>query len=140
MPSFNYREMGDEDTAIIGYLRSIEPSNNPIPDMEVNWIGKAILAIGMFPKSIAPVVDTPIQIPDKDSLEYGRYLVVLASCRDGHGVKLDGTKPMNMPPGMAAAPDISGNSYLAAWTEEDFIQAIRSGLPPTGRQLSDEMP
>lgn len=140
MPSFNYREMSDEDTAaIIGYLRSLEPVDKPIPDIEVNWIGKAFLVLGLFPKSIAPVVDAPVHAPQMDSMEYGRYLAVLGGCRDCHGVNHDGTKPMNAPPGYSA-PNISGNGVLAFWTEDQFIQTIRSGTTPTGKQLSDEMP
>jgi cytochrome c553 len=71
--------------------------------------------------------------------EYGEYLVALASCRDCHGAKLDGVvgggPPLPIPP-----PDLTPAGDLANWTEADFIQAMRTGVTPDGRPLSEEMP
>lgn len=141
MPSINYRELSDEDTAaIIGYLRSLDAVTHKVPDLDLNWVGKALLAAGIFPKSVMPEITAPVVSPPAASLDYGRYLVVIGGCRDCHGANLDGLDPLNPVPGLPPAPNISGSSPLSAWNETQFVKTMRTGLKPGGARLSDGMP
>ena len=141
MPSVNYRELSDADTAaIVGYLRSLEEVNHPVPNLDLNWAGKALLAAGIFPTSAMPEITAPVVAPPATSLEYGRYLVVLGGCRDCHGVNLDGKDPLNPVPGLPPAPNIGGSSVLSRWTDAQFIETMRTGQMPGGARLADGMP
>jgi hypothetical protein len=64
------------------------------------------------------------------------YLVNVSGCRDCHGPQLTGGKSSE--PTAKAAPNLTPGGELVAWTEEDFITAIRTGATPSGQQLDPE--
>ncbi|MBI4771186.1 MAG: c-type cytochrome [Chloroflexi bacterium] len=92
MPSGEFRSLSDADvSAIVGYLRSMEPVRNEIPPVTVNLVGKIALAIGLF-------------------------------------------GPPN------PRPAVTPGGELVGWSEADFINTLRTGVNPAGRQLDDTMP
>jgi len=70
--------------------------------------------------------------------EYGQYLVNIAGCQTCHGAELAGGKDPD--PAAPSAPNLTPGGELNVWSEADFIQVLRTGITPTGRQLSDYMP
>jgi len=79
-----FYDVSDEDlTAIISYLRTEPPVNNPVPQNEWNFMGKIILALGMIKPSGDGIVP-PSPAPDSTA-EYGKYLAgSVANCRGCH--------------------------------------------------------
>lgn len=136
MPSFNYHTMSDTDTAaLIGYLRSLEPVQNDIPEMDANAIGKVMIAMGSFgPNPVGEPITAPVNAPDPGTVEYGGYLVSLAACRDCHGMDLAGGS--SLVPGSPPAPDLTQGGPLAAWSQEDFFRAMREGFRPDGTLIN----
>lgn len=51
---------------------------------------------------------------------------------------MNGQQPAE--PGAPFAPNLTPGSELAAWTEADFMNALRTGITPSGHELSDSMP
>ena len=138
MPSSNFHNMSDADVAaLVGYLRSLEPVKNEIPSIQLNAIAKVLLAAGMFgPSSVGKPITQSQQAPPAGTAEYGAYLVSLGMCRDCHGKDLNGSA--SGPAGFA--PNLTPGGELASWSEADFLTAMHSGVTPSGRMLSEEMP
>ena len=50
MPSKAYHYMSNEDLgAVIAYLKSLPPVNNPMPQRRVELMGRLMMGVGMFP-------------------------------------------------------------------------------------------
>lgn len=139
MPAFNYHIMSDEDIAdVIGYLRSLPPTHNPIPEIDGNALGKALVSLELFlPAALGEPITTAQIAPPKGTVEYGAYLTSIAGCRDCHKPELTGGQ---VPPGGMIAPDITAGGDIGQWSSTDFLTAFRSGKLPEGRYLSPDMP
>jgi mono/diheme cytochrome c family protein len=138
MPSSNFQHMSDEDIAsLVGYLRSLDPVKNEIPPLKLNAIAKVMLAMGMFgPSPVGKPITQAQQTPPAGTADYGSYLVSLGMCRDCHGKDLNGNT--GGPAGFA--PNLTPGGELAAWSEADFLTAMHSGVTPSGKILSEDMP
>jgi mono/diheme cytochrome c family protein len=64
------------------------------------------------------------------SAAYGKYLVFM--CAVCHAEDLSGG------PGAGEGMNLTPGGQLAGWSEEDFIQTIRTGVAPDGVRLDDE--
>jgi mono/diheme cytochrome c family protein len=143
MPAQNYRALSDADVAaLVAYLRNLQPVRNPIPPLQLNAVGKAMLALGMLgPRPASQPIAGPQATPTPGSAEYGGYLVSLGACRDCHGEALSGGKIPFSPPDAPPAPNLTPAGELASWSEADFVKAIQIGVTPAGRTLNpEEMP
>ena len=69
--------------------------------------------------------------------EYGEYMVNTNDCRVCHGPKLNGAKFPD-PTIQKISPNLTPGGELAAWTEEQFITALRTGVTPSGHELNNE--
>jgi mono/diheme cytochrome c family protein len=137
MPSGNYGVLSDADVAaIVGYLRSMEPVHNELPNFDANIFGKMMIVSGVipFPEKGNPL-SGPVSAPTEGTLAYGEYLVMLAGCRDCHGADYSGAPLVGGGPGEPGSPSIAANSYAASWTEEEFIQTFRTGITPVNRPI-----
>ncbi len=140
MPSHAFRFFSDADLAdMIAYLKVSPPVDKELSEPSFNLLGKALLGAGVFGDSVV-IAETinknavdPSYPPAGITSEYGQYLVDVSGCRDCHGAELSGGK--NADPAAIYAPNLTVGGELVAWTEEDFINAIRTGLTPTNRQL-----
>jgi mono/diheme cytochrome c family protein len=142
MPSYNYRALSDEDiAAVIGYLRSLEPIENEVPEMGGNLMAKILLALGMFgPDPVGEPITTRQQTPQQGTIENGKYMLSIGDCSGCHKPNLaGGPLPLAAPEDTPAA-NITPGGELAYWTEEDFIKAVRDGIHPGGRTLDGGMP
>ena len=142
MPAQNFNEMTDEDLgALLAYIQSLPPVDNELPDQGIGPMGYllAISEPGMFP---AELIDHSAQAPSAIepgvTVEYGEYLVAIGTCRDCHGEQLNG-RPL--PPMLDEPParNLTPGGDLANWTVDDFIQTVRTGVTPEGRELQEPM-
>ena len=130
------RTLSDEDIrAIIAYLRS-----QPAVANETGANAPSLLLLGLVGANMTGMAPVPprtqaiVAPPQGPTPEYGAYVVKFLGCQDCHGLSLNGGTS-------ALAP--KGPSLLASvphWTPAEFITALRTGVTPGGRQLSDAMP
>jgi len=139
MPSKSFWYFSDEDLgAIIAYLRSSTPVDNDMGKKITKPMGRILLALGAFGDALgAEVIDHNANRPPAPArgvtTAYGEYLVNTRDCRNCHGETLSGAQPSE--PGAPFAPNLTPGGVLATWSESGFIDTIRTGKTPYGRQL-----
>ena len=70
----------------------------------------------------------------EDTEEYGRYLAT--TCTLCHGSNLTGA---TLQDGSGVrAPNITPSGALGTWSEEDFVETIRTDVTPAGNSLDKE--
>ena len=135
--------LSDEDLgAIIAYVKSITPVDHKTNGHQFKPLAKIMLAMGVLPPLPAEVVSHEIHItaPERGvSVEYGGYLVDTNDCRVCHGQQLNGAQ-LPDPTVKLITPNLTPGGEPGFWTEEQFINTIRTGVAPSGHQLSDHMP
>lgn len=142
MPSNHYAHYGDEDlAALIGYLKSVPPADNDLGARRIDFPGTIIFGLLGY-QDVAAVAKTDHAAvggpaPEKAATEeYGEYLVNIASCNSCHGEALTGATDPNGPQG----PNITSSGALANYDQDTFAQALHTGITPSGRTMSSEMP
>ena len=103
---------------------------------------RVLLTAGMLGKLPAESVSHEVHVaaPERGvSVEYGEYLVNTNDCRICHGQELAGG-PSPDPTAKWISPNLTPGGELGFWTEEQFINTIRTGVTPSGHQLSENMP
>jgi len=138
MPANAFWYFSDADlSAIIAYIQSAPPVDNDQGEKDLGLVGRVLVGAGMLDvlaaehiDHTAPRSDVPVQQVDA---AYGEYIVDTADCRNCHGTALTGGQPPE--PGAPPAPNLAGDSALAAWTAGDFLTAMRTGATPDGRSL-----
>jgi mono/diheme cytochrome c family protein len=139
MPSNQYNTLSDADVAaIVGYLRSLEPVYNEIPEFSGNLLAKTALALGVFgPRTLGEPIASARLAPEPGTIAYGAYLVQQGSCRDCHGEDLAGGQQRFIE---GIVPNLTPAGNLATWSANDFITSLRTGITPDGRTLDVVMP
>jgi mono/diheme cytochrome c family protein len=144
LPLMEFQDMSDEDVvAVISYLRSVPPVRNPVPEKQLNLVGRVVMALLITPTAPAgiPPTSAPAEGP---SIERGAYLAnAVANCAGCHS-------PRNMTDGTYTGPrfaggvmDIEGHptyvfsvpnltpdpktGFIVSWTEEQFVASFRTG-------------
>jgi mono/diheme cytochrome c family protein len=159
MPIDWFHGMSDEDVlSVVAYLRSLPPVKNAVPQNELTFVAKALFTFGMVgPKS--PVTEVVKAPPRGVSVEYGKYLSNnIADCADCHTPRnlQDGKFYLDSmfagssfafgggPEGplLAWARNITPDAEMGigSWTEEQFFEAVTSGMRPDGTVLAPIMP
>lgn len=134
--------LSDEDLgAIISYLKTIPPVDHVTHGQRFSPLAKILFAAGMFGNM--PVEDVSHEIhvtaPARGvSAEYGEYMVNTHDCRLCHGQELNGA-PFPDPTITKISPNLTPGGELAAWSEEDFINTIRTGTTPGGYKLNPDL-
>jgi mono/diheme cytochrome c family protein len=145
MPSSVWYYLSDEDlAALIAYLKSLPPVNNELPKTDLGPVGRVMLMLGQLPPEIVPNVisidhDGPRPVSPEPGVtaEYGKYLA--ATCTLCHGSNFNGQLISEGGP-KYLAPNLTRGGELHAWSEEDFITTLRTGVTPSGHKLIDVMP
>jgi len=118
---YNYSTMSDQDLgALIAYLKSIPPVDSTFPAKRYGPIIPIAPAIGLFTPAAELIDHNATRPADPEpgaTIEYGKYLSTI--CTECHGTSLPGK--------------------LENWKEEDFVNAVRTGVLPNGRQLPAAM-
>ena len=139
MPSKAYWYFSGEDLgAIIAYIKTAPPVDNDPGVKALSPLGKIMLAAGAFGEAIsADVVDhnAPLPVaPERGvTTAYGEYMVNTGDCATCHGADLAGAQSPE--PGSPFSSNLTTGGILAIWTAEDFIETMRTGVTPYGRQL-----
>ncbi len=146
MPYSRFRHMTDEDLAsVIVFLRSLLPVRNALPRTEV------IFPVNYLIRSEPQPLTEPVQAVVSTPVKRGQYLVAIANCGDCHTpmkqgkfipeMDLAGGRLLEGPFGHVASanitPDPTGISY---YTEDLFVQAMRTGYVGGVRKLNQIMP
>lgn len=138
MPSDAFINFSKEDLgAVIAYLRTVPPVDHEISKPELTFMGRVLLAAGMFGKIFpADYLDHNQAYTSMPEIganpEYGAYLATF--CETCHGEDLGGAQPGD--PESPFAPNLTQGGELVGWTETDFIQTLRTGVTPSGHLLN----
>ena len=70
--------------------------------------------------------------------DYGDYLVNTNDCHVCHGPQLNGG-PFPDPTINVISPNITPGGEIGFWTEEQFVNTIRTGVTPGGHELKPDL-
>lgn len=133
--------LSDEDlAAIIAYLKTIPPVDHQLDGRYFTPLAKIMLAAGVLGQLPAEEVSHEVHVtaPERGvSVEYGKYLVDTNDCRICHGPELNGG-PFPDPTITKISPNLTPGGEVGSWSEEDFINTIRTGTTPSGHPLDPE--
>jgi len=140
MPSESFIHFSAEDLgSIIAYLKTVPRTGSDKSAPALTPVGQVMMGAGMFGQIFpAEYIDHNRPFPNMPAIsgnpEYGEYLSNL--CTSCHGADLSGQ--VSPEPGAPIAPNLTPGGGLAAWTEADFIQTIRTGVNPNGYALNPQ--
>ena len=132
-----YSQLSNDDTeAIIAYLRTLPaaPTAGATGD-KLNFVGAVMLGAGMFGPASAPAADTITAPPQGMTAEYGKYVATFGECRGCHGSDMTGSAATAV---SAAIPN--PRPLVAAHSEAEFVEMMRTGIRPGDRPFPDTMP
>jgi mono/diheme cytochrome c family protein len=143
MPAVEFTNLSDHELSdIVAYIRSLPPVDREVPKMRYGPVFAFVFASApdyvvayRVDHQKAHAREPPAATP---TASFGEHLVQV--CRGCHGPGLSGGRIQgdpNMPIVANLTPDETG---LKAWSEADFIRAIRDGKRPDGSAISDYMP
>lgn len=141
MPAHRFNRYSDEDLgALIAYLQQTAPVDRELGSRAIAFPGTILWGIlGASDLAVNQIDHEAAHLPApaaEVSVEYGHYLLTIASCQSCHGPALDGV----VNPGEPAGPNITPAGEIGSWSEADFLMALQHGTRPDGRQLGPEMP
>jgi len=148
--------LSDADTlALVAYIRTLPAVHNEVPDSQLTFTAKALIALGVV--KAQPAISEPVVAPPVGATaEYGEYLVYhAASCvgchtpRNPNNGQFDLTQPFAG--GLFSFPEegftTTGSNLtpdpatgIGNWTEEQFITAMQKGLRPDETVILPFMP
>ena len=144
MPSTEFYFLSEKDLgAVIAYIKSAPPVDHELPRSRLSWTGRVIMTlvptITFIPAELIPHdAARPVAPEPGITSEYGEYLT--QSCKVCHGLTMSGGPipgfPSSWPPALNLT--FGEGSSLRTWTEEGFINTIRTGATPDGRELRAE--
>jgi mono/diheme cytochrome c family protein len=134
--------LSDQDlAAIIAYVKSVPPVDHVTSGHNFTPLAKIMLAAGMLGKLPVESVShaTQVTAPARGvSKEYGEYMVNTNDCRVCHGPNLNGG-PFPDPTIKKISPNLTPGGEPGFWTEEQFINTIRTGVTPGGHNLDPNL-
>src|SRR5690606_10791069 len=110
--------------------------SEPYPEPKTGPLGTMLVATGQLPFAAALIDHTAPPMEDIEaavSVEYGEYLATTCTgCHrpDFTGGPLPGAGPDDVP-----AANLTPAGNLGNWTQEAFIQTLRTGVTPEGKEL-----
>jgi len=131
-----FHNMSDEDlTAVISYLRTLQPVKNKVPDNKFNLMGYAVKAYMVKP--VGPSGEVPVAIKSDTTAEYGKYLVLsvgnCAGCHTRRDIGGRYTAPLLSGGGPMKAglipPNLTNDSLgrIFYWSQQQFIDRFHKG-------------
>jgi mono/diheme cytochrome c family protein len=153
LPFMEMQGLSDDDlVAVISYLRTMAPVNNPVPDHSFNVLGKIVKATAMA-NPIGPSATPPAHAPKGVSVETGKYLVESVSvCWSCHternpmtgamvGPRFGGTTgftEVDDPDRSWSPPNITSDvetGRLGKISEQQFVERFRMGRTIPGSPM-----
>jgi len=144
MPATEFYFLSDEDLgAVIAYIKSAAPVDHELPVSSLSLTGRVVMtlvpAVTFIPAElIAHEVPRPVAPEAGITLAYGEYLTY--SCKVCHGPTMSGGPIPGFPSSWPPAPNLTfgDGSVLPSWTAGDFVNTIRTGVTPEGREIRAE--
>lgn len=142
MPSHEFTLLSEEDMkAVIAYAAQVPKVDHVQPKLKIGPLSRVLADVGDFPLLPAEMIDhTRVltkTVKEEVSTEFGKYLST--SCQGCHKETMKGGDAIA--PGFPIVADISSTGNPGKWTEEQFIQTLRTGVTPEGKTLKpEEMP
>jgi mono/diheme cytochrome c family protein len=143
MPSLSFDALSEADlAAIIAYIQTIPPVDKVLPETRPGPVMIALIGAGPFTEGMSALhVDHEAPFPSAPeegaTAEYGAYLIEIGQCRLCHGSELAGGQSN---PGAPLGPNLTPGGEPGFWTDEQFVEVIRTGMHPSGRELVSHMP
>ena len=136
MPSHEISHLGEEDmNALIAYLSQIEPVDNILPKTRLGFLGYILADLGKILLIPADSIDHNRRLTKNVNREvtpeFGEYLTT--NCSGCHRKNMKGGPPLA--PGFPVVADISSTGNPGKWTEEQFINTLKTGSTPEGKKL-----
>lgn len=143
MPSEVYVHLTDADvSAIVSFAKSVSTASSDLVVRRIGPMGRVVSAIQADELIPSRTIDHSGShtraIAAEVSIEFGRYRGLL--CRVCHGEDLGGQEIDFGEKTFASNLTRDLETGLGAWTEEDFVRLMRTGLRPDDRQVGDVMP
>jgi mono/diheme cytochrome c family protein len=133
MSAVRARTLSDEDLkSVIAYLRSQPTVGTRAPNEKLTLLGTIMAGAGMLPILPGLPPQSIAAVPEGATPEYGQYVAGWLGCDECHGSSLAGGGGGIMPKG----PSLRS---VLGWTEDGFVQTIRGGKTPFGKQLDSLM-
>lgn len=143
-----YEWMSDSDLlAIVSYLRTLPPIENEVPRRKIGFIKRN--TVGFFDVQREVKGHVP-EIDKTKPTAYGKYLADhVARCSSCHNSPsgfltgegyLDGGKAILTAKGQKVAPNITNSDVygIGAWSREDLIHYLRTGVTPDGSRTDPD--
>ncbi len=140
MPAEDYVGLADREVSDIAmYVQTVAASDVQQPPTELGPVGKVLLATGKMPISVEDIDHKRVQpvLPPRPAvnLEFGRHVAQV--CVGCHRVDYSGGPIAQGPPEWPPAANLT---VLQQWSQADFFKAMRDGVRPDGREISEVMP
>jgi mono/diheme cytochrome c family protein len=144
MPSTEFYFLSDSDLgSVIAYIKNAPPVDNVLPASTLSLTGRLVMTfvkgITFIPSELIPhSAPRPIAPEEGVTPEYGEYLTY--SCKVCHGLGMSGGVipgfPSSWPPALNLT--FGAGSALPNWTEQGFMDTLRTGKTPDGREIRGE--
>lgn len=139
MPSDEFNKFRDEELGrLIAYVKSVPPVDNVIPSRRVGPIARVALMFGaplLHARDIDHTSQRVVAPAPAATIEYGKYIA--GACQFCHGENLEGAK-VGGEPGAPPSPPIGPTGSPSKWTDEQYIQTMRTGVTPAGWKLRNQ--
>lgn len=139
MPSDESTRIPDEDLAdIVAYLKKLPPVDHEHETFKIGPVMRILSAFGKVNPIAAEQINhenlNQVAKPTVEvSVEFGATLAI--NCFACHRENLQGGPPLI--PDHPPVPNISSTGRPGKWTEEQFIQTLRTGVRPDGHHLDN---
>jgi mono/diheme cytochrome c family protein len=133
--------LSDEDLgAIIAYIKSVPLVDHKTNGQNFTPLAKILYTAGVLPQMPVETVSHEVHVtaPARGvSAEYGEYMVNTNDCRLCHGPELNGG-PYPDPTIKLISPNLTPGGEPGLWSQEQFLNTIRTGTTPSGHELNPE--
>jgi len=143
MPAHEFTLLSEYDmSAIIAYCAEIPKIDREFPEgNSLGPLGYILTDLGKLPLFPAEMINHERvlvkEVKSEISAEFGKY--ISTSCMGCHRENMKGGDPIA--PGFPVVADISSTGNPGKWTDEQFINTLRTGVTPEGKVLNPkEMP
>jgi mono/diheme cytochrome c family protein len=142
MPSHEYALLSEQDMkSIIAYCSQLPKVDRELPQNNLGPVGRILTDLGKLPLLPAEMIDhnriLVKEVKAEVSVEYGKYLSI--ACQGCHRENMKGGDPVA--PGFPPVANISSTGNPGKWTDDQFMQTLRTGTTPEGKTLKpSEMP
>jgi cytochrome c553 len=137
MPSYEFTHLSEQDmAAIIAYAQSLPNVDRELPEHNLKPLTYILASLDKLPLVTAERIDHTAklvkQVKAEVSADFGKYLAT--SCIGCHRADMKGGDPIA--PGFPPVANISSSGNPGKWTEQQFIDVLRTGKTPEGKVLN----